>query len=160
MEHVFYHATPLETLYIAHTEEALTQIRYSASTQAPTKPESALGMRITEELDEYFAGLRKSFSVPANPAGTPFQRRVWEALMQIPYGETCSYKDIARRCGNERACRAVGMANNKNPIAIVIPCHRVIGAGGELRGYAGGLETKAFLLRLEAGVVKQERIGG
>lgn len=160
MEYVFYHTTPLGTLHIAHTEEALTQIRCTGAARTPTKPVHALGMRIAQELDEYFAGARKNFSIAANPPGTVFQRRVWEALLQIPYGETCSYTDIARRCGNARACRAVGMANNKNPIAIVIPCHRVIAADGSLCGYAGGLENKAFLLRLEAGVVKQERNGG
>lgn len=101
------------------------------------------------ELTEYFAGRRRAFTLPLAPEGTPFQRAVWDALRTIPYGESRSYKQIAAQIGRPTACRAVGMANNRNPIAIVVPCHRVVGSGGTLVGYAGGLEAKAYLLGLE-----------
>jgi methylated-DNA-[protein]-cysteine S-methyltransferase len=101
------------------------------------------------QLDEYFAGTRRVFELPLAPRGTPFQRRVWDALCSIGYGETCSYAAIAAMIGAPRAVRAVGAANGRNPLGIVVPCHRVIGANGTLTGYAGGLERKAGLLRLE-----------
>ena len=101
------------------------------------------------QLDEYFAGTRKTFGFPYRLKGTPFQKKVWAALCEIPYGETRSYKDIAEDVGSPRAFRAVGMANHANPIFIAIPCHRVIGAGGALVGYGGGLEMKKALLELE-----------
>ena len=96
-------------------------------------------------------GKRKSFDLPLKPEGTEFQKKVWNALLDIPYGETRSYKDIAVAIGNPKACRAVGMANNRNPISIIIPCHRVIGANGSLVGYGGGLPIKIELLNLETG---------
>lgn len=101
------------------------------------------------ELTEFFAGRLRTFSVPLAPEGTPFQQEVWTALQTIPYGATCSYRDIACAVGRPAACRAVGMANHCNPIPIIIPCHRVVGANGRLTGYGGGLEIKAGLLRLE-----------
>lgn len=101
------------------------------------------------ELTEYFNGERQIFDVPLSPEGTQFRKKVWEELKKIPYGNTTTYKEIARRTGNEKACRAVGMANNKNPIAIIIPCHRVIGSKGNLTGYAGGLDVKNKLLQIE-----------
>ena len=101
------------------------------------------------QLDEYFAGRRKEFDLPLAPNGTVFQQNVWQALQKIPYGTTVSYKDIAVAIGNPQACRAVGMANHNNPIGIIVPCHRVIGANGKLTGYAGGLDKKQLLLDLE-----------
>ncbi|MDP9292843.1 MAG: methylated-DNA--[protein]-cysteine S-methyltransferase [Actinomycetota bacterium] len=103
------------------------------------------------QLAQYFAGTRRSFDVPLRLAGGAFQRRVWAELERIPYGETASYGEIARRLGAPTASRAVGAANGRNPIAIVVPCHRVIGASGSLTGYGGGLECKRALLDLEAG---------
>ena len=111
--------------------------------------ESALIKNAYNQLDEYLKGKRKNFVLPLNPKGTEFQKKVWKALIEIPYGTTCSYKDIAIKIGNEKASRAVGGANNKNPICIFIPCHRVIGADGNLVGYAGGTEVKKMLLDLE-----------
>jgi len=102
------------------------------------------------QLGEYFAGHRRRFEGDVAMVGTDFQRRVWSEVRGVPYGETASYGDIARRVGSPRAVRAVGLANKCNPIAIVVPCHRVIGADGSLTGYGGGLERKRFLLRLEA----------
>ncbi len=100
---------------------------------------------------EYFSGVRQVFDLPLAPQGTPFQREVWAALQRIPYGRTATYGAVAKEIGNPKASRAVGMANNKNPIGIIIPCHRVIGADGSLVGYASGLDKKAFLLKMEAG---------
>ena len=105
--------------------------------------------RTQRQLAEYFAGKRREFDLPLNPHGTPFQRKVWDALRQIPYGETRSYGDIARAVGSPKGFRAVGMANHVNPIPVVIPCHRVVGSKGALTGYAGGLNIKSALLELE-----------
>jgi methylated-DNA-[protein]-cysteine S-methyltransferase len=107
-------------------------------------------LRETErQLGEYFAGQRSRFDLPLDPSGTAFQRKVWGALLTIPFGETRSYRQIAIQVGNPKAVRAVGAANGRNPISIVAPCHRVIGSNGKLTGFAGGLETKAYLLALE-----------
>jgi methylated-DNA-[protein]-cysteine S-methyltransferase len=102
-----------------------------------------------DQLSEYFAGRRRQFSVPLDLRGTDFQRRCWQQLLEIPYGKTRSYADIARAVGSPRGFRAVGQANHHNPVAIVVPCHRVLAGGRALGGYGGGLRTKAFLLRLE-----------
>ena len=101
------------------------------------------------QLGEYFAGSRKTFSIALDMRGTPFQKNVWEALLAIPFGETRSYGQLAKQLGNPRATRAVGAANGRNPVSIIVPCHRVIGSSGKLTGFAGGLETKAHLLSLE-----------
>jgi methylated-DNA-[protein]-cysteine S-methyltransferase len=103
------------------------------------------------QLREYFAGKRQEFNVPLDMKGTRFQKDVWEALLAIPFGETRSYGQLARQLGNPRATRAVGAANGRNPVSIIVPCHRVIGSSGKLTGFAGGLETKAHLLSLEDG---------
>ena len=101
------------------------------------------------QLDDYFNGKRKDFDLPLAPSGTEFQLKVWTALQNIPYGETKCYSEIAEIIGNSKASRAVGLANNRNPISIIIPCHRVIGKSGKLVGYGGGLETKEYLLNME-----------
>ena len=101
------------------------------------------------QLEDYFYGILKSFDLKLASSGTDFQKAVWKALCEIPYGETRSYKDIAASIGKPKACRAVGLANNRNPIAIIVPCHRVIGSTGKLVGYASGLDVKDFLLMLE-----------
>ncbi len=106
-------------------------------------------LEVCRQLDEYFDGKRTDFDIKVNPKGTEFQQRVWAELLKIPYGETCSYKDIAMRIGSEKAYRAVGGANNKNPVSIIIPCHRVIGENKKLVGYGGGLDIKEKLLNLE-----------
>ena len=103
------------------------------------------------EIEEYLKGERKHFTLPLFPKGTPFQERVWDALREIPYGETRTYSDIAKRIGKPKAYRAIGMANHRNPLSILIPCHRVIGADGSLVGYGGGTAIKEYLLELEKG---------
>ena len=136
----------ISAIYIQNKEK---QERTELSPDFCPVKKTPLLCQTSDELSEYFQGKRKVFSLPLNPSGTPFQKRCWEALLTIPYGKTCTYKDIAIAIGNEKACRAVGMANHRNPISIVIPCHRVIGADGSLTGYGGGLPIKEYLLKLE-----------
>lgn len=139
--------SPIGLLTLAGTSEALTSVCFGGGGYAFNP--SQLLLRAVSELREYFAGTRKAFDIPLDPAGTEFQKKVWKALCDIPYGETRSYRDIALAVDSPRAARAVGLANNKNPIPILVPCHRVIGADGSLTGYAGGLEAKRLLLELE-----------
>ena len=113
-------------------------------------PQHPVLIEAERQLSEYFAGKRTQFDLPLQPEGTEFQKKVWQALREIPFGETKSYLDLARAIGSPDASRAVGAANGKNPLSIIVPCHRVVGADGALTGFAGGLETKAALLALEA----------
>ena len=145
--------TPIGRLRMVEDAGVITELGL-CDTDLPLYPEyhekeTALILQTKQELAEYFAGTRRSFTVPLRPKGTAFQLRVWDALLNIPYGETRSYGEIAKAIGCPRGARAVGMANNRNPIIIMIPCHRVIGANGKLVGYAGGLHSKEALLRLE-----------
>ena len=143
---------PAGTLILAGGPQGLTWISWEMPPFSPLEedPNDPLLLTAKEQLDQYFAGARRAFDLPLAPQGTPFQQAVWAALRTIPYGETRSYLEIARQVGNPKACRAVGMANHRNPLAIVVPCHRVVGAGGQLTGYAGGLDVKRRLLDLEA----------
>ena len=111
-------------------------------------------LKVKQQLEQYFAGQRQQFNLPLDFQGTDFQQQVWRALLTIPYGETRSYKDIALQIGNEKAVRAVGVANGRNPISIIAPCHRVIGSGGALVGFAGGLDKKQIVLSLEQGQIQ------
>lgn len=115
--------------------------------------DTKLLLEVEKQLKEYFEGKRTKFEIPLNPKGTEFMKKVWKELLKIPYGETRTYKEIAKKTGNSKASRAVGMANNKNPIPIIIPCHRVIGSNNKLVGYALGLDMKQYLLDLERKVV-------
>lgn len=138
--------TPIGPLTLEADENAVTAIRFSAGSAQDASP---LLDAAEAQLREYFAGARRTFDLPLAPHGTAFQQRVWAALRAIPYGETRTYGELAAAIGNPSASRAVGMANHRNPIPIIIPCHRVIGANGTLTGYAGGLEIKRRLLALE-----------
>ena len=151
MKNIFFYQTDIGKIGIAECDNAITNIYF----QAETIPEDAL-LNETDILKEagkqlynYFLGRQKIFTLPLAPAGTEFMKNVWKSLQDIPYGETRSYKEIAQSIGNPKASRAVGLANNKNPIPIFIPCHRVIGANGKLVGFGGGLQMKAYLLELE-----------
>lgn len=145
-----YHQTAIGLIEIVENGESVTGLFFHpANPPFPFCEENALTRQAILELDEYLAGERRIFTIPVQPSGTEFQKKVWRALCRIPYGETRSYGQIARAVGNPKACRAVGMANNRNPISIVIPCHRVIGADGSLTGYGGGLKIKEKLLELE-----------
>lgn len=145
-------ATPLGPMALGAEGHALVRVFLPGAALPPLPDRNTpLLLRGRDQLEEYFAGVRKVFDLPLAPGGTPFQQTVWQALTAIPWGETRSYGQIAREIGRPRAARAVGMANHRNPLPILIPCHRVIGAGGRLVGYAGGLELKQALLILEGG---------
>ena len=119
-------------------------------------PENKLLIDAKNQIIEYFTGKRKKFDLPLNPSGTEFQLKVWQELLQIPFGETVSYQEIANRLGDPKCIRAAATANGKNPIAIIIPCHRVIGSHGEMTGYAGGIQLKKDLLSLEGADVMNQ----
>jgi len=146
----FIYKSPFGDIVIMSDGEAVTCIK-PLDNVVPTgiKQATALTDLAAKQLSEYFSEKRKEFDLPLNPKGTDFQRTVWEALQKIPYGEKQTYGFVAQSIGNPKACRAVGLANNRNPIWIVIPCHRVVGANGSLVGYGGGLEMKQKLLDIE-----------
>jgi len=148
---LYFQQTPLGKLGIAEHDGSITDV-YFADEIIPQQLEIADTPLINEafsQLNAYFAGQLTKFSLPLAPRGTAFQQTVWRALCAVPYARTASYKDIALTIANSKAVRAVGQANNRNPIPIFIPCHRIIGSNGKLVGYSGGLEIKAFLLALE-----------
>lgn len=149
---IFY--SPLGAIRIAAEADCIVRLDFvKAAEHAPVwNIANSLLAAAQAQLAEYFAGKRRQFDLPLNPKGTEFQKKVWQALQTIPYGETRTYKDIAEAVGAPKGFRAVGMANHNNPIAIIIPCHRVIGSNGLLTGYAGGLEYKRALLSLERGL--------
>ncbi|MBQ8597734.1 MAG: methylated-DNA--[Lachnospiraceae bacterium] len=154
MKHKCYMKTPVGVLCIEEEDDAITALYLDKCSEitkdsAEAEPETELLKKAVCELSEYFRGKRKEFDLPLMPQGTEFQKRVWEALRTIPCGETRSYGEIAAQIGNPKACRAVGGANHKNPILILIPCHRVVGADGSLTGFACGTEAKEYLLKLE-----------
>ncbi|MDI9882944.1 methylated-DNA--[protein]-cysteine S-methyltransferase [Streptomyces sp. HNM0645] len=130
----------------------MTEQRHRPGEEAFGEPDPRPFREVVRQLDAYFAGELKDFDLPLHLAGTPFQRTVWEQLLLIPYGETRTYGELAGALGNPGASRAVGLANGKNPIGIIVPCHRVIGASGSLTGYGGGLDRKQRLLAFERGV--------
>ena len=141
--------TPFGPVHAAvNAEGALTELKFGPSEGNGNR---AGNSAVARQLSEYFAGKRKTFELPLAPDGTEFQKRVWAELARIPFGETISYAELARRVGSDGAARAVGRANATNPIAIVVPCHRVIGADGSLTGYAYGVEMKRSLLDFERG---------
>jgi methylated-DNA-[protein]-cysteine S-methyltransferase len=143
--------SPIGPLTLTERDGALAGLAFGA--RGACDPPTPLLRRATGQLNEYFAGERRSFDLPLAPSGTEFQLACWQALAEIPYGETRSYGEQARRIGRPDRARAVGAANGANPIAIILPCHRVIGADGSLTGFGGGLETKRRLLDLEAGIL-------
>jgi methylated-DNA-[protein]-cysteine S-methyltransferase len=150
-------ASPVGELLLVGDGAALTGLHMQEGpgrTEPPGRraPRARPFAAAREQLADYFTGRRRRFELPLAPAGTDFQRRVWEALERIPYGETAGYGELAERLGAPRAPRAVGAANGRNPISIIVPCHRLVGADGGLTGYGGGLDRKRFLLALEAGV--------
>jgi len=153
MHNTYYtYDSPFGNIVIESDGDAIVGIKTESNAKPRGKKEaSTLTDIAAKQLEEYFAGKRKRFDLPLNPTGTDFQRSVWKALSDIPYGKTKTYKQVAEMIGNPKACRAVGMANNKNPVWIIIPCHRVIGTDKTLTGYGGGLIMKQRLLELEKG---------
>jgi len=157
LESIFFYETSIGKVMFADDGNAITKLYYRDKGPIEKEhvvKETELIRRAHNELQEYLEGKRKSFDVPLAPKGTEFQMKVWKALQEIPYGETRTYKEIAENIGNPKACRAVGLSNNRNPISVIIPCHRVIGSNGKLVGYAGGLEVKEYLLNLEKKITK------
>jgi len=151
MKYFYKYTNKFCNLFIAEDSGAISNILYKKD-NLPNDfktGETPLIKKTAKQLDEYFDGKRKVFDLPIIMHGTDFQLKVWKALQKIPYGKTLSYLELAEKIGNKKACRAVGMANNRNPISIIVPCHRVIGKNGKLVGYAGGLELKQILLNLE-----------
>lgn len=153
MKNMIYYKSPIGNLIIVEEENAIIKLCFKEQEITNIKDiqefETPLLKKAKKQLEEYFEGKRKKFDLALRLNGTSFQNKVWKALLNIPYAKTCSYKDIAKNIGNENASRAVGNANNKNPLPIFIPCHRVIGSNGKLIGYAGGLDIKIKLLELE-----------
>ena len=147
MEYVF--ESKIGNLKIMVKEGKIVSLQVCSDEISKSEIKEKLVQSAINQLDEYFEGKRTTFSLPLNPKGTPFQKRVWSELIKIPYGKTVSYQDIAIKLGNKNLTRAVGGANNKNPIIILIPCHRVIGKNGNLTGFACGVEIKEKLLKLE-----------
>lgn len=139
--------SPVGQLLLRAENGALTGVLFGGGTNVCE--EDPILEQAAAELAEYFSGKRRTFTVPVRLTGTDFQKQVWAALQEIPYGATATYGEIAQKIGRPQACRAVGMANHRNPVSIIVPCHRVIGSSGALTGYGGGLEAKAFLLALE-----------
>jgi len=148
--------TPIGPLHAAFDEKGkLVELGFRRAWLQPAPPREGRAEAtpyvhdLTTQITEYFSGKRKTFTFPLNPKGTPFQLAVWNALLEIPYGDTITYAELAARIGKPSAVRAVGAANGANPIPVIIPCHRVIGSNGTLTGYGGGIERKQWLLALE-----------
>lgn len=150
MKCYYAYPSPIGRLVIAADGDGrITDLTFDEIPEGAIETETPAIVDAWRQLDEYFRGVRIDFDIALNPSGTEFQRAVWSELCRIPYGQTKTYGQIAVCVGNPKGSRAVGMANNRNPIAIIIPCHRVVGTGGKLTGYAGGLDKKSFLLDLE-----------
>lgn len=161
MKHIYFYDTPVGSLRIMDNGSAITLITFAVEDSlVPRKAveeETPLIAVAAAQLMEYFEGRRREFDFPTEVGGTDFQRRVWQELCRIPYGQTRTYKQVAEAIGCPKGFRAIGMANNRNPIAVVVPCHRVVGSGGKLVGYAGGVDIKERLLQLEAHFVKETK---
>ncbi len=159
---MYYHIieSPIGPILLAGDEDGLKYVNIRKGKKRVEIPDDWVANKdffrdVSGQFEAYFAGELESFDVKLAPEGTEFQKSVWKALKEIPYGETRTYGQIAKSIGNPKASRAVGLANNRNPISIIVPCHRVIGANGKLTGYASGLDVKAFLLRLEEEYVRK-----
>ncbi|WNO62043.1 methylated-DNA--[protein]-cysteine S-methyltransferase [Rheinheimera sp. MMS21-TC3] len=141
--------TPLGLMRISASELGITEANFILASEQKSAQASAITQQAAQQLTAYFAGKLQQFTLPLAATGTEFQQQVWQQLTRIPFATTCSYAAIAQQIGRPKAMRAVGAANGRNPIAIIVPCHRVIGASGKLTGYAGGLDKKAWLLKHE-----------
>jgi methylated-DNA-[protein]-cysteine S-methyltransferase len=159
-EHRVYYRSPIGVIEIIGTEQGVTAVNFVRGRSSGTaRPDPFLGTAVVQ-IDEYFCGKRRQFSLPLSLGGTGFQKEVWRGLVGIPYGETVTYSELARAIGRPKASRAVGQANHRNPISIIIPCHRVIGSDGRLVGYGGGLWRKEWLLAHERKNAGGERPAG
>lgn len=151
MKYYYRYVSPVGDIYLVEEKGQLLELAYHGlkNEEGMQEKRTEILQETERQLDLYFEGKLKKFDLPLSPEGTDFQKKVWRALLEIPYGTTSSYGEIAKKIGHEKAARAIGGANHANPIAIVIPCHRVIGKNGKMVGYAGGLNVKVRLLKLE-----------
>lgn len=149
MKYIYYYETILGKMGIVTEEERVVQIFFGKRRVLAEEKETQFIKQVHHQIEEYFEGKRKQFDLPMKITGTLFQKKVYNALLKIPYGETSTYEQIAKKIGSPKAYRAVGLSNGKNPIALLIPCHRVVGKNGSLTGYAGGLTRKKKLLEME-----------
>lgn len=147
-QHIQYYPSPIGILKIEATDSGIVAVNF-VSSQDEAESVNTITQHCKQQLQEYFSGERRTFNLPLQPKGTDFQQRVWAELQNIPFGKVVSYLEMAKRLGDEKVIRAAAAANGKNPIAILIPCHRVIGTNGDLVGYAGGLDKKKLLLQHE-----------
>ena len=147
--HIAYYSSPIGLIEVAGNEEGILSVYFADKKKKSTPAPHPYIKECIYQLDEYFKGIRKEFGLKLNPKGTDFQEKVWTQLLTVPYGKTASYLDISKSIGNVKAIRAVGNANGSNPIAVIIPCHRVIGSDGKLVGYGGGIKRKEWLLNHE-----------
>jgi methylated-DNA-[protein]-cysteine S-methyltransferase len=147
--------SPLGNILIAEENNCVTEVSFTEQAPTPTSENKVL-VQAKNQLDEYFSGSLTNFDLPLKPIGTEFQQKVWQELLQIPHGTTISYQEVANRLGDPKCIRAAATANGKNPIAIIIPCHRVIGSNGEMTGYASGIQKKKDLLTLEGADVMSQ----
>jgi methylated-DNA-[protein]-cysteine S-methyltransferase len=148
--------SPIGYIEIKADDLGLTSVWFCEAKQKGENKPNTITQQCEQELHEYFSGERKVFTIPLNPEGTPFQKRVWKVLQDLRFGQSASYLDISKILGDEKLTRAVGSANGKNPIGIIVPCHRVIGSDGSLTGYAGGMQRKKWLLQHEGVITQQE----
>lgn len=148
--------TPVGFLEVSTSEKGLISVAFADKTKSGDDPSTEVSREAIQQLTEYMAGQRQTFTVPLDLKGTEFQKKVWQELIKIPYGNTISYLELAKRLGDEKSIRAAASANGKNPIAIIVPCHRVIGLHGDLVGYAGGLHRKKWLLQHEGALDQLE----
>jgi len=147
-----YYSSPIGEILISGTETAIVKVLFCDAPGPESENLPEVVQLCRQQVEEYFTGKRKEFELPLQPAGTTFQKQVWQQLHSVAYGKTCSYLDVARAISGEKAIRAVGAANGKNPICLIVPCHRVIGSDGSLTGYAGGLWRKEWLLKHEGAI--------
>lgn len=148
--------TPVGFLEVRTSEKGLTSAVFADKAKSGDEPSTDISREAIQQLTEYISGQRQTFTLPLDLQGTEFQKKVWQELVNIPYGNTISYLELAKRLGDEKSIRAAASANGKNPIAIIVPCHRVIGSNGDLVGYAGGLHRKKWLLQLEGALDQLE----
>jgi methylated-DNA-[protein]-cysteine S-methyltransferase len=151
--------SPIGVITLQANDQGLLGAWFTIQTTQPAQlgreqDEHPILTKAVSQLEQYFSGSLQKFTIPIAAKGTPFQQKVWAALTTIPYGQTCSYQDLAQAIDNPKAVRAVGLANGKNPVSVIIPCHRVIGKNGKLSGYAGGVERKRDLLKFEGVIMK------
>ena len=156
-----YYESPIGRIFIATTDDGISTLNFTDETVVEQTQVTTLHpflQLVIVELNKYFSGNLKSFSVPLDPHGTDFQKKVWQAILEIPYGNTISYSQLSATMGQPDAIRAIANANARNPVLILMPCHRVIGSSGELTGYAGGLDRKKLLLELEGAIVPSSQL--